>query len=293
MTPHTAAPFPPRLALGVAIAAVSTSAVFIRLADAPPLVVAFWRCALATALLALFMGRQCWREWRALSRRDLAVLAAAGLALAVHFAAWITSLSYTSVASSIVLVNTTPLWVALAAPLVTTDRVQPLTWVAIGVAVVGCAIIGAGDFELSGDALLGDGLALLGAVLCATFMLVGRRLRQTLSLGPYVVGLYGVAALFLLVFALGSGASLTGYSASTFGWLVCLALIPQVLGHSSYNYALRYVSAALTSIATLGESVGATLLAWWILGDEPSAQTLSGGALVLVGMALAVRAERT
>lgn len=285
--------FPPGLALLLAIAAVSTGAVFVRLAAAPPLVVAFWRCALATAVLLAFFGRRCRAEWATLSRAQVRLLVATGLALALHFAAWISSLSYTSVASSIVLVNTTPLWVALASPFVTADRVRPLTWIALVVAMAGCAVIGAGDFELSGRALLGDALALGGAMLSAVYMLAGRRLRQQLSLGPYVIACYGVAALFLLVFALAAGQPVFALSAPTFGWLVCLALVPQVIGHSSYNYALGYVSAALTSIATLGESVGATLLAWWFLGERPPDQTLLGGAAVIVGMLIAMRSERS
>lgn len=292
-TAPSAPKFPPGAALLVAIVAVSTGAVFVRLADAPPLVVAFWRCALATAVLIGLFGRQCRAQWVRLSRGDLGLLVATGLALALHFAAWISSLSYTSVASSIVLVNTTPLWVALATPFVTADRVRPLTWVAILVAVAGCAVIGAGDFELSGRALLGDALALAGAVLSAVYMLAGRRLRRTLTLGPYVIACYGVAALFLFAFTRLSGDGVLDITRATFGWLVCLALVPQVIGHSSYNYALGYVSAALTSIATLGESVGATLLAWWLLGERAPAQTLVGGAAVIAGMLLAMRSERT
>lgn len=285
--------FPPGVALAVAIVAVSTGALFVRLAAAPPLVVAFWRCALATAVLLAIFGRQCRAQWSRLSRRDAGLVLATGLALALHFATWISSLSFTSVASSIVLVNTTPLWVALATPFVTTDRVRPLTWVAIVISVAGCAVIGAGDFELSGRALLGDALALAGAVMSAVYMLAGRRLRQQLTLGPYVIACYGAAALFLFAFTLLSGDRVLEVSTPTFGWLVCLALVPQLIGHSSYNYALGYVSAALTSIVTLGESVGATLLAWWFLGEQPPEQTLFGGAAVILGMLLAMRSERT
>lgn len=285
--------FPPGAALVLAIVAVSTGAVFVRLADAPPLVVAFWRCTLATALLIALFGRQCRAQWSRLSRQHVLLVLATGLALALHFATWISSLSYTSVASSIVLVNTTPLWVALATPFVTSDRVRPLTWLAIVIAVAGCAVIGAGDFELSSRALFGDALALVGAVLSAVYMLAGRRLRKELTLGPYVIACYGAAAVFLFAFTLLSGDRVLDVTRGTFGWLVCLALVPQVIGHSSYNYALGYVSAALTSIATLGESVGATLLAWWFLGEQPPPQTLMGGAAVIAGMLLAMRSERT
>jgi len=285
--------FSPQLILALAITAVSTGALFVRLAEAPPLVIAFWRCALATFVLIALFGRECLVEWRRLTRRDGWLLAGTGFALAVHFAAWISSLSYTSVASSIVIVNTTPLWVALLSPVLTTDRVRPRTMFAIALAFVGCVVIGAGDFELSRRALMGDGLALVGAWMSTLYMLSGRKLRRTLSLAPYITACYGVAALMLFLFTSIAGESVLGYSPSTYGWLACLALVPQLIGHSSYNYALKYVSAALTSVATMGESVGATLLAWTFLREAPSLQTVVGGAIVLVGMFLAVRGERS
>lgn len=292
MDPATAPWQPsPRAALFVAIGAVSTGAVFVRLADSPPLVTAFWRCAIATAVLVVLFGRRSAAEWRQLSRADLAWIGGTGFALALHFAAWISSLSYTSVASSIVIVNTTPLWVALLAPLVTADRVGARAMFAISLSILGCVVIGAGDFEISGRALLGDALALAGAWMSALYMLAGRRLRQKLSLAPYVTSCYGVAAACLLAFALAAGDSLANYDAETFGWLACLALLPQLVGHSCYNYALRYLSATMTSVATLGESVGATLLAWAVLDDVPTPQTAAGGAIVLLGLWLAMRAE--
>jgi drug/metabolite transporter (DMT)-like permease len=282
----------PALALAVAVVAVSTGAVFVRLADAPPLVVAFYRCALATAVLTAIGWRACREEWPRLSRRERWIVLATGLGLALHFSAWITSLSYTNVASSVVIVNTTPVWVALLTPVLSTDRLRAGTLAGIAAAVAGCAVIGWGDFELSGRALFGDALALAGAWMSALYMLAGRRLRRRLSLLPYVIACYGAAAVCLLVLVLGTGQPLFGHAPETYGWLVALALVPQLIGHSSYNYALRYLSAASTSVATLGESAGAALLAWWLLGEELSATTLAGGAIVLAGLLVAVRSER-
>ena len=282
----------PRLVFGVAILAVSTGALFVRLADAPSLAVAFWRCALATAVLAALFLPRCLREWRRLARADAWLLGAAGLALSVHFATWISSLAYTSVASSIVIVNTTPLWVALLAPRLAGERVSRATLAAMALSVAGCVVIGAGDFELSARALLGDALALVGAWMAALYLLAGRRVRRLLTLAPYVTGCYGVAAAFLLLFTLVARVPLTGYGAATWGWLACLALVPQLIGHSSYNWALRYVSTTLTAVATLGESVGAVALAWLFLREVPSLQTLAGGAIVMSGLWLAMRAER-
>lgn len=286
------APFPPRLALGVAVVAVSSGALFVRLADAPPLAIATYRCIFATAVLALFGARACAREWPALSRREVWIALATGLCLAVHFASWISSLAYTSVASSIVVVNTTPLWVALLAPYLSSDRVSRRTLGAISLCVVGCVVIGAGDLRVSGRALIGDGLALVGAWTCALYMLAGRRLRAKLSLLPYVIACYGSAAACLLVFALVSRTQLAGFDARTWGALAGLALVPQVIGHSSYNYALRYVSAATAAVVAIGETVGATLLAWWLLGEVPSVASAIGGVIVLAGVVIALRVDR-
>ncbi|MBM3991028.1 MAG: DMT family transporter [Planctomycetes bacterium] len=294
-----AAPFSPRIALLVAVVTVSTSAIFIRLAEAPPLVVSAYRCTLATLVLGALGWRECRRELRRLSTRERLLAAVAGLALALHFVTWISSLSYTTVASSLVLVTTTPLWVALMSPFVAQGRVRAATWGGIAVSVLGCVVIGLADvqgsgedFELTGSALWGDLLALAGAWLCGIYMLAGRRLRENLSLLPYVTACYGAAAVFLLVFALASGAPLTGHSWETLGWLALVALVPQIIGHSSYNYALRYTSAALVAVVALGEVVGATLMAWACLDEQPTSLALAGGAFVIGGVLIALRAER-
>lgn len=286
------APFPPRLALAVAVLAVSSAAVFVLRADAPKLALATYRCLIATPVLALFGARACAREWPGLTRRDAWIAVATGLCLAVHFATWISSLAYTSVASSTVIVNTTPLWVALLAPFLSSDRIGRRTLSAISLCVVGCVVIGAGDLRVSGSALKGDGLALIGALTCALYLIAGRRLRSKLSLLPYVIACYGTAAVCLLVFAFATGTRLTGFDGGTWCAIAGLALVPQLIGHSSYNYALRYVSAATTSVVALGETVGATLLAWWLLGQEPSAATVIGGVIVLSGVVIALRGER-
>lgn len=285
-------PVSPGLALAVAVLAVSTGSLFVRLAEAAPIVKAFGRCSISTLVLALFGARACAREWPKLSRAELWAALGAGACLAVHFASWITSLSYTSVTSSVVIVNTTPLWVALLAPLLSTDRVRGRTILAIGVSVLGCVVIGADDFRLAGRALYGDALALVGAWSAALYFLAGRRLRRSLTLLPYVIACYGTAAIFLFAVVLAAGEPLRGYSAATYGWLIALALVPQLIGHSSYNYALRYVSVALTSVATLGENIGAPLLAWCFLGEAPGTAKVIGGCIVALGLLLAVRSER-
>jgi drug/metabolite transporter (DMT)-like permease len=290
---------PPQLALVVAVLSVSTGALFIRFAGeehdggAPSLVIAFYRCAFATVALALVGWRQCLEEWPRLERRERGIAAATGVGLALHFATWITSLSYTTVASSIVIVNTTPLWVALLTPALSSDRrLRGATVAAIALSIVGCAVLGWNDLQVAGSALFGDALALVGAWMCALYMLAGRKLRRSLSLFPYVIACYGIAAVVLLIVALARGHSLLGYAPEIYGWLVALALVPQVIGHSAYNYVLRYLSAAATSIATLGENVGGIVLAWWFLGEALEPRTAVGAGIVVAGMVIAVRSER-
>lgn len=284
---------PPGLVLALGVLAVSTGSIFVRQADAPALLVSFWRCAFSTLILGLLSARICAREWPRLSRADGLCVLGAGVALALHFWTWIASLGSTTVASSLVIVNTTPVWVGLATPFLTTDRISRGMAVAICVAVLGCVVIGAGDLELSREALLGDGLALIGAWAFAAYFLLGRRLVRSLSLFPYVVACYGTAGLVLLAICLVSGAHPFDAGPRAFGWMLALALVPQILGHTSYNYALRFFSASGTAVATLGEAICGSLLAWWFLDEVPGGMTFVGGAVVFVGLMLAVRAERS
>lgn len=262
-------------------------------AQAPPLGIAAGRMTLAALLLTpVALVRGAPREVRSLGRRDIPFALLAGVALAVHFAAWISSLSLTTVASSVVLVTTNPLFVALAAHFLLRERVSRLTAVGIVVAVMGSALVGLGDFSLSGWALLGDLLALIGGLMAAAYFLFGRRLRQRLSIVAYVWPVYSVAAVVLLLICLFTGQPLAGYTPASYLLIFLLAVGPQLLGHSSLNYALGQLPATLVSIAVLGEPVGSAVLAWFMLGEVPGWAVLAGGSLILVGIVLAGRGER-
>lgn len=272
------------------VAAVSTGSVFIRLAEAPAPVVALWRTALATLLVLPFGLRRAVRELAATSRAERLAGAAAGLFLALHFATWIASLDHTTVAASTVIVCSTPIWVALAGPLVAGERVTRRAAVGIALAVVGAAVIGAGGGGRG--ALTGNLLALAGALTAALYVLIGRRLRPRVSLWTYVLATYGSAAAVLFVYVAGLGLPVVGYPPATYGWLVALAVIPQLVGHTSYNYALRYAPASYVSVAMLGEPIGATLLAWAFLSEVPGRATVAGGALLLFGIATVARSQQ-
>jgi drug/metabolite transporter (DMT)-like permease len=216
----------------------------------------------------------------------------AGLFLALHFATWISSLDYTSVANSVVLVNTNPLWVGLLTPLISKDRLTSLTKLGIVISVIGGIIIGAGDFVSGGQALWGDFLALLGGICAALYLLLGRDLRRKLSLLAYVILCYGSAAVVLWTVVLTLQLPITGFGTGTYAAFIGMALISQIIGHSSYNWALKWFSASLIAVSLLGEPVGATILAYIIFAEGLTWTKLVGGSLILVAIYLAGRGEK-
>jgi drug/metabolite transporter (DMT)-like permease len=284
-------PFPPSLALLSGVLAVSTGAIFARLADAPALVIAAYRVGLAALLLAPLAWWQAGDEMRRLTRRDYWLGLLAGLFLALHFATWIASLNYTSVATSVVLVNTNPLWVGLLTPWISHDRLPGLMRLSIAISVVGGLIIGIEDFTLGGQALWGDVLALLGSICAALYLLLGRTVRLRLSLLAYVIVCYGSAALILWVIVLVLRLPISGFNTQTYTMFLALALVPQLIGHSSYNWALKWFSASLIAVSLLGEPIGSTLLAYVLLGEGLTWPQVIGGVSILAAIYLAARAE--
>ncbi len=284
-------PFPPQLALLTGVLAAATASVFIRLAqgEASALAVAAWRLMLATLILAPFALARRREELSRLTRREWALALGSGLLLAVHFATWIGSLYLTSVAASVVLVSTSPLWVAVGSHLFLRERMNRWTVTGLAIALVGSTVIGMGDAGSGRHQLGGDALALAGALSVAGYFLIGRRLRARLSLLGYVFPVYGTAALALLAGATVGRVAMSGYSALTWASLLLLALLPQIVGHSSLNYALRHLTATYVTLAVLGEPIGSTLLAWALLGESPTLPTLVGGALILAGIVVAGR----
>lgn len=279
--------FNPAIILIIGVLAVSSGAIFVRLAESPPLVTAAWRLSFATLILLPYTLWKTRDELGRLSRRDLAIGALAGFFLALHFATWISSLSFTSVANSVVLVNTAPVWVALMTPWVTRDRVSRRAWLGIAASVTGAAIIGFGDFASGSRALIGDGLALGGSLALAIYLLLGRKLREKLSLPAYLTVCYSSATLLLWACVLVAGLPVTGFNAKTWGALFGMALVSQHLGHSSYNWAMKYFSAGFIAVCLLGEPVLGSLLAWWLLGEALTWGKALGGAIILAGIYLA------
>lgn len=284
-------PFNPYFALVSGVLAVSTGAIFARLAEAPALVIAAYRVGLATLLLTPLVWLKARSELSNLSLRDLRLAAISGLFLAFHFATWISSLDYTSVTNSVVLVNTNPLWVGLLTPLITKERIKIAVAVSIFISVGGGIIIGAGDFATGGKALLGDFLALLGSICAAFYLLLGRNLRRKLSLLAYIYVCYGCAALILWLIVFSLNLQITGFSTNTYATFWAMAVISQLIGHSSYNWALKWFSASLIAISLLGEPIGSTILAYIIFKEGLTWSKVIGGVLILSAIYISAASE--
>lgn len=277
--------FPPNLVMLVSISAVSTASILIRLAESPPMAVATWRLLLSTLmLLPFFMHRGGFAKLRAMGRGDLLALGGVGIALAVHFASWITSLSYTSVASSVIFVHVDPIFVALVSHFLLGERVNKRVAIGIGVAFVGATIIALGDLGVGEENLFGDALSIIGAVALGVYLMAGRRLRQKLDLTTYVTPVYAVSAVVLALGSVAVGVPLIGYDARVIILFATIALVPMIFGHTLYNWVLKWISAPVVSISLLGEPVGASILAFIVLGEVPGPLTMIGGAVTLAGI---------
>lgn len=282
----------------VGILAVSAASIFVRFAQggADSLVIAAGRLAIATLALAPVALARHRGALQGLSRRDLLLSLAAGALLAVHFASWIASLAMTTVLQSVVLVTTTPLWVALLAPLVLREKLTRGVVVGLLLAVAGGVLMATGGDGPAGspaagrDAFRGGALALLGAWAMAGYLLVGRGLRAHLALVPYVFVVYGAAAAGLLLAVALTGRPVAGIGPGTWGWIALLALVPQLVGHTTFNWALRHLRATPVAVVLFGEPVGATLLAFLLLGERPGAVRIAGALVILAGVFLAARA---
>ena len=278
--------------LVVGVVAVSFSAVLVLLAeDTPKIAIAFYRCAIAAAVLVPLAFARHRNELRSLTNAQRRLAVVSGAFLAAHFATWIPSLDYTSVAASSVLVTTQPLWVALFGRVIG-ERPPRHAYIGIGVALVGTVVIAGGDLGGSGRALIGDGLAVAGAIFGAGYVLAGRNLRQAVSVVSYTAVVYGTAAALLGVVLILTGTPFAGYPPRTWLLFALITIGPQFLGHTVFNYLLGHLEASVVAVAIMAEPVGATLLALAILGRAPSASAVLGGVLILAGVYVAIAGGR-
>jgi drug/metabolite transporter (DMT)-like permease len=277
------------LLMSVALVAVSTSGPLMAATAAPALAIAFWRNALGGGVMAVAALATARSELRGLDRRERRLALLAGVFLALHFATWVPSLTYTSVASATALVATQPVWAALVSQLQGID-VGRRMWAGIGVAVVGAVLLTGADLTVSGRALVGDLLAVAGGAAAALYMTAGSEVRRSVSTTTYTAVCYCTAALMLLVACVAGRQSLTGYDGQT--WLKLLAITAgaQLIGHSLFNVVLRTTSPTVVSLAILLEIPGAALVAAVFLGQRPPILAIPAAALLVVGLALVIRA---
>jgi len=278
------------LALLVSIVAVSTASILIRMSDAGPLAIAAYRLIFATIiLLPFFLRSGGFKRLIDSSRMDLLTLIGVGFVLAFHFASWISSLNFTSVASSVLFVHIDPIFVAAVSHFILKERINRSTLLGIVIAFAGTSIIALGDVVTGKTNLYGDLLALIGAIMLGIYILSGRRIRQNLDLVSYVTPVYATSALVLTVGCLVTGTRLTPYPPREYLLFFAIAVVPMIFGHTVYNWALKYVSAPVVSISLLGEPVGATILAFLFLNEMPTLPTIIGGVITLAGIYMCAR----
>ena len=274
----------PYFILALGVISVSFAAIFIRLAEAPPLVIAAYRLVIASAVLIPVTLTKSGGLPKGISKTDTLLVLLSSIFIALHFALWITSLSYTSIASSVVIVTSHPIFVAIISYFLWGERLTRISILGIAVALGGVVLINYGGFILSPEAIFGDILALLAAISMGVYLIIGRQLRSRINILPYLTAIYTGAAVLLLLATLFSGYSLFHYSGTTFVMFLLLALIPQLIGHSSLNLAVRLMPATLVSVGILGEPVLAIVLGYMILGEGITTVEILGSLLTLGGI---------
>ncbi|MFD4930087.1 DMT family transporter [Peribacillus butanolivorans] len=274
--------------------ALSTSAIFVKLADAPATITAFYRLFFATIMLLPFLliNKRNRHELYSLSKKHWGLGLLSGLFLAVHYVLWFESLNYTSVASSTVIVTLQPLFSMVGGYFLFKERFSKGAVIGCLVAIAGSIVIGWQDFQISGQALFGDILAFFAAGVITAYFFVGQHVRKKLSLIPYSVIGYASSALFLCIFAFSQQTSFVGYSTQTWLSFIGLAFIATILGQTIFNWLLKWLSTSVISMSILGETIGTCILAYFILDEVISIQQGMGIALILIGLALFLLQQR-
>lgn len=288
----------PFLVLGIGVAIVSTASILIRYAQADgasSAMIAAGRLTIAALIMAPIALSRAGPELLRIRRKDLLLCAASGLLLAVHFWTWIASLEFTSVANSTVLVTTNPVWVALLSAWLLHEKPAKVQLAGVALTLVGTLLIFLADTSHNAPTsapMLGNSLALMGALAASGYLLIGRGLRSNLSLLCYVWLTYSFAALALIVAALAQGETIHDVSFNAWLLIAALAIGPQLLGHTAWNWALRRLSATFVAVSILGEPIGSALLAWWLLDEGFVPLQLAGFVALLWGILVAAKAER-
>ncbi|WP_411501292.1 DMT family transporter [Bacillus thuringiensis] len=268
--------------------ALSTSAIFVKLADAPATIIAFYRLFFAALILLplLLFNQNNRSELKTITRRQWGFGFISGLFLSAHYVLWFESLQYTSVASSTVIVTLQPLFSMIGGYFLFKERFTRGAVIGCLIAISGSIVIGWQDFKISGEALYGDILAFIAAGIITAYFFISRYVRKDLSLIPYSIISYGSSACFLGVFAYMQNESFIHYSTQTWLYFFGLAFIATILGQTIFNWLLKWMSATVISMSILGETIGTCILAYFILNETISLQQGLGITVIFIGLAL-------
>ena len=282
--------------VSIGIVAISFASIFIRLCnDVPSIMIATYRLTLSSILL-LIITKSKGIQLFSYKKKHILMGILGGFFLALHFSFWISSLKFTSVASSVVLVATNPIFVGLFSYLFFKEKQPTELIVGIILSFLGSIILAVGDCGFQGltarspSFLLGDTLAFLGAIMASGYLLVGSKLREEMDVLPYISMVYTFSALFLLISSLSFGISFTGYKQASYFYMVLLALVPQLIGHTAFNWALRHLKASMVAITILGEPIGASILAYFIFGE--TIKMFQSVGIMLIFLAIVVSSRK-
>ena len=276
----------PYIAIAIGVISVSLSAIFVKLASAESAVIAFYRMLFSVLIMSPVFLLKYKSELKLLQKRDWLFSVVAGVFLAFHFILWFESLNYTSVASSTVLVTLQPIFAFIGTYVFFKERVTFQSIVAVIVAISGSLLISWGDFRVSGVALYGDVLALIACAFITGYLLFGQDVRKRLSLMTYTMVVYSVSTITLFFYVLFTGQSFGPYESVDWFWFLLLAIVPNLLGHTLFNWSLKWISTNAISIAILFEPIGAAILAFFIFNESLILSQVIGGVIVILGIAL-------
>ncbi|MBT3399408.1 MAG: DMT family transporter [Rhodospirillaceae bacterium] len=281
------------IVLVASLVAVAHAAIFVRMADADPLVTAAYRMLIASAVLLPVAAVTARREILRLNKREWRLIGWAAVFLALHFATWIASLDFTSIANSVVLVTLTPVWLAVWAVVALRQPPGRRTWLAVGLALAGSIVMGSGSARVGLETLFGDGLALAGGILFVGFLLLAEAARRTIGIVAFVTLVYSGAAILLWATVFALDLPVVGLSLETYLAFIGLGLVSQIIGHTGFNWAVRVISPMVLALLFLTEPLLSTALGWFYFGEGFARETAIGGALILAAVYLGVRARGT
>jgi len=281
------------IVLVASLIAVAHAAIFVRMADADPLVTAAYRMLIASAVLLPVAAATARQEIKRLNRREWRLIGWAAVFLALHFATWIASLDFTSIANSVVLVTLTPVWLAVWAVVALRQPPGRRTWLAVGLALAGSIVMGSGSARVGLETLFGDGLALAGGILFVGFLLLAEAARRTIGIVAFVTLVYSGAAILLWAAVFALDLPLVGLSLETYLAFIGLGLVSQIIGHTGFNWAVRAISPMVLALLFLTEPILSTALGWFYFGEGFARETAIGGVLILAAVYLGVRARAT